>query len=534
MIDMTPLKKEQMNKKEIPQDQVEQVTEKYLEKGAERAFRAGKLAERELNIILDYVERGKQLRSYIPKLAEFEKRTFELHKRHQKELLLTKGKRELAEFEQKFEREIKELAEEIDNLFFEYDAEFSKRGNDQLCGILRKLKDCGFVKPEDIETELSLIEQLSERKQGQLMIPGLETQNLTGIIDRIKAGRRARPDIHLDKNLVEIPIAIYDRKTKEHYVTFESGRGKTEIGSMYGCLTAFDEKVLKIGIMGYAFTIPELDYVVSVFSYSQLRAILRENVSTKRLRESLKKVGNTVLNFEGFIVNADTGKEIRVLMGAPLIQWHYLVESGEKGKSIFLFNPILKTNWLRYYHKINIADYRKIESPIARKIFEYITHKLTSNFSYAEHWEKLCDKIPITGKQKVKRLKTLLKRLKVLPKYGIEYAPKRYDLIQKGNGILRFKRTPKFSAYRQPMEETSNLEKELDYVLGRLRQHQILAETLEARKSFFLSSYPDMVELAKHEGFDLSFLRRLREKIDKERIEPLLFSPDQIVEENGA
>jgi len=335
--------------------------------------------------------------------------------------------------------------------------------------------------------------------------------------------RRARLEIKIDANLVEYPVAIYDKKTKENWVRYISDDGEmiSEIGSPDGCWTGFDERVFKIGMMRHTKLIPGMNLLMSFFTCSQIREALNEDVSTQRLMESIKKIVTTHIRHKKFIVNkivdGDKNKDYWVLDGLPLTQRYILTKSEERGECFIIWNSFLIPNWTRYYHKLNYDDYKRVKSPIEWRIFEYISRKLTGNKTYPEHWEKLCKKIPITTVNTTWRLKTLTDHLNILPKLGIQYAPKDPQQIRKKE-IIRFKRTKYFKGYiKVKEEENPTLEEKLRTLFVRLDQDGIALEPYATLKNYFRAVYPDLINLTTfNKDITPNYLNEIREEIQKE------------------
>ena len=236
--------------------------------------------------------------------------------------------------------------------------------------------------------------------------------------------------IKVEGNLLEIPIADYSRgeiqQPKKNYVTYlDKERGtKTEIGSMYGALTGFDERVFKGGVC-YFSQEQETDdkgksiYIAnfSLWEIAKHLGLALGGRTWERLKTSLKRIGSLTLTHTGILVyeNKDH-KEYHPIAGYPVFKSWLLPNQNDKNReNWFLWNEILAENFFQKYHRILKARvYLALPTPISTRLYDYLNKKFGSNNDYSEEIIKFMAKIPIQEKIPARRTKILIKNLEIL------------------------------------------------------------------------------------------------------------------------
>lgn len=227
--------------------------------------------------------------------------------------------------------------------------------------------------------------------------------------------------IIVEGNLLEIPIADYSRglveKTK-NYVVYEKDGVRTEIGSMYGPLKGYDEKVFKGGICHLAEKVG--DNYISNFSQYEMANLLQISISggkkghMERLRLALKRIGGLTITHTAFWV-AD-GKEHKPLAMYPLFKAVFMPSKNDKEReNYFVWNELIAKNLFdKYYKYIDKEIYLSLPSPISRRLYDYLEKKLGTEGNYHENIYKLMDKIPISEQNPTRRKEHLIKNLEIV------------------------------------------------------------------------------------------------------------------------
>lgn len=236
--------------------------------------------------------------------------------------------------------------------------------------------------------------------------------------------------IPVEHHLLEIPRAIYSkRKQAKPYVTYEGTvtRGgvsvpiKTEFGSMYGCLSSFDDQVFIGGVCNFTTQFGKGIYV-SNFSCYEVLKLLHKPVNKQvyeRLRESLKKIGHLSLTHTGFYIAKD--REHRPVTGYPVFKFFLLRDKNDKQRdNWFIWNEYFADSFLNKYFKyLGLKNYLSLPTPISRALYGYLDMRFGRDNQYREGIKKLMDRIPITEKNITRRKEILLANCKILKQQGI-------------------------------------------------------------------------------------------------------------------
>lgn len=275
--------------------------------------------------------------------------------------------------------------------------------------------------------------------------------------------KRATPKkevIPVEHHLLEIPRAIYSkRKQTKTYVTYEgtvTRQGitvpiKTEFGSMYGCLSSFDDEVFIGAICNFTVQLDKGLYISNFSCYEVLKLLHkpRNKQVYERLREALKKIGALYLSHTGFYAAKDG--EHQPITGYPVFKFHLLRDKDDKQRdNWFIWNEYFANNFLKKYFKhLSLKTYLSLPTPISRAIYGYLDMRFGKDSEYREGVKKLMDRIPITEKNITHKKETLLENCKILKEHGVIS-----KYLLKGNQIF-FSREPRKTKedYRQEGEE---------------------------------------------------------------------------------
>lgn len=225
--------------------------------------------------------------------------------------------------------------------------------------------------------------------------------------NQIIAKRRNTP---AEANIIEYPIASYKKGSKlPTYITYKDGDITSEVGSMYGCLTGFDEQVLKEGLFSLA--VPYRGYYVFYASLDQLRKRLglsKGGTQYAQLRKSLKKLG-AVHFYSSHFYHADD-QDHDPFLQSPLFAHALFLDTDPNNPDIlYIFAPPFSANLIRGYHVFLNDKYRRaLPTYLTKRIYEYLYKKIgTQGSTHKENALHLCLKVSIDCKRQRDSLKAL-------------------------------------------------------------------------------------------------------------------------------
>lgn len=292
--------------------------------------------------------------------------------------------------------------QEIDKLFQK--VEQTAKSTDFNAWIDRLFPDAPVPHPITQEPDYSA-KHIPEvlHKLGLDLPPAEFKQQANKIID-------ARRNTPLESNLSEIPIASYKKGGKiPAYITYKDGPITSEVGSMYGCLTGFDEQLLKTGLCNLA--VPCRGSVVYYGSLDQLRKRLRLSKGGRQyaqLKKSLKKIGATHVNYSHFY--EAHGQKHNPSFQSPLFDYALFLDTEPDNPDIlFIFAPPFSDNLMRNYHTfLNDKYYQALPTYLTKRIYEYLHKKIGQvKTTYKENALHFCPKVSITRTRPADKLITL-------------------------------------------------------------------------------------------------------------------------------
>jgi len=276
-------------------------------------------------------------------------------------------------------------------------------------------------------------EKLPELFPGQ---PDLNTENLKKI-SKIKSNKK--PYAQIEGNLLEYPIAIFNKKGKAsfvegNYVVYKDQEGNelSRVGTSYGVLTSFDENIF-VGMMQFKKKVND-KYVLAFSDYSLLKLlnIKRNGPIYELLEKSKKKIATmnlTIPRFISFMRNGKGEKE-KTIIGKEnysVFQASYLstrsttaIETNPLHFNYYVINSLIADNLdLKYRSYIDIELRNKLPSPVVKRIYAYLTKKKGVKPYYEEDIKSFCAKLPIETKNITSAISILKDAFECLKKENI-------------------------------------------------------------------------------------------------------------------
>jgi len=227
-------------------------------------------------------------------------------------------------------------------------------------------------------------------------------------------------NVRIERNLIEVPIAIYSGKIKTNWVEFKKGDIETKVGTPDGALTGFDERILW-GIIAYRFTEYQRNgkgYYLSYFTtYDVINDLNLGNSGAVRqqVKKSIEKIGGLMIKYKNFRVMKESGKQtINIRKQYPVFKYTETAdvkdEKHEKSYHVFIWNDMFCYNFVNQYVKY-IPKQRFIDIPddLMRRTWIYLSCKLGNQPSYSENLPSLIARVGITTKSNKTRAVKILK-----------------------------------------------------------------------------------------------------------------------------
>ena len=245
-------------------------------------------------------------------------------------------------------------------------------------------------------------------KSADLTLPHFDTRELDKHLRNTPIHKIDR-NIPIEKNLAEIPKAIYSDNIKKNSVTFENDEIKTDIGSKFGAWTGRDERLFlgvvcrRTGLYKYN----EKEYLIAYFTtYEALSDLnLAKDGRTRRwLNQSCLKLGDTSLTHNRFLSPDKksfdvTNRPIFQTYGARIIE----EEHRNKGYHLFVWDNLYYISYVKQAVKyINFNRWLQLPDDLTRAVYTYLKKKLGSQTCYSENIYTLIKRIGI--QEKVRRI----------------------------------------------------------------------------------------------------------------------------------
>jgi len=300
------------------------------------------------------------------------------------------------------------------------------------------------------------------------------------------AEKKKKEHTIMEGNLLEYPIFSMERRkvsrTTDEYIWREkdvSGRviceRKFKINCVYGIPNAFDMNVFN-GIMSiYAkkkgiykrnevhFTIYEM--------IKEMNLPLHHGGIVKQVKESLKCMANTTLNFE----NAFFKEKEKTTVIVHLLVRIEVYEKRKGNRQINMIKVVLDDELVssierKYFKLIDFSVYNSLPSGLPRRLYEYLEKKKYRKNQFEIGIRKLAKRIPLKT-SKISQLKELLKRANnELKEKGIIDKWK-YD---KGKVVYYFRKSERFKAVEDNLFYLENLAATFYQGLGQEKVPEVL------------------------------------------------------------
>lgn len=228
-----------------------------------------------------------------------------------------------------------------------------------------------------------------------------------------------RKNTPVEANLTEIPIASYKKGVNlPAYITYKDRDITSEVGSMYGCLTGFDEQVLKEGLFSLA--VPYHQYAIFYGSLDQLRkrlGIPKGGRQYAQLKKSLKKLGAVIVHYSHFYHANDQKHD--AFFQSPLFDYTLFLDTEPRNPDIlFIFAPPFSANLIRGYHTfLKDKHHRALPTYLTKRIYEYLDKKLgKEKTTHKEKVLRLYPKVSIDCTRPADSLKALRSACRIVSK----------------------------------------------------------------------------------------------------------------------
>ena len=262
--------------------------------------------------------------------------------------------------------------------------------------------------------------------------PATDKQSLT-LFDMNKLDRKKHSDlamnrnIMMERNLIEVPIAVYSKKAKKNWVEYKNKDTETKVGTPDGALTGFDERIFW-GVVGHRSKLyikNDKVYYVSYFTtYDVIKDLSLASGGRVRkiINNSINKLGNMIINYKNFKVShgKDNGaKTVEFIDRSPMFKYSgtrtVRDDTHEKNYHLFIWNDPFSYNMVNEYVKyISKQRYIEITDDLTRRIWIYLSCKLGVQKSYSENLKSLLDSAGITRKNLTRAVQTLTDKLDYL------------------------------------------------------------------------------------------------------------------------
>ena len=228
-------------------------------------------------------------------------------------------------------------------------------------------------------------------------------------------------NIPLEKNLAEIPKAIYSKNIKKNSVIFENEEIKTDLGSKYGAWTGKDERLFlgvicrRTGVYKYK----NKEYLVAYFTTYEALADLklaRGGANRKWMHKACMKLGNSTLSHSKFLARDKKSYDV---INRPIFQTYAarILEEDEiqKGYHLFVWDNLYYINYVRQEFKyINFKRWLQLPDDLTRAVYTYLKKKLGKQTYYSENIYSLIKRIGIQEQTRRIAKKYLLNKIDYL------------------------------------------------------------------------------------------------------------------------
>lgn len=291
----------------------------------------------------------------------------------------------------------------------------------------------------------------------------------------------------IEGNLLEYPIFSMERsrvnKTTDEYIWREkdiSGRviceRKFNINCVYGIPNAFDMNVFNTLMRIYVkqsglynkkneihFTIYEL--------IKEMGLPVHHGGVVKEVKESLKRMANSTLNFE----NAFYKEKEKVTKIVHLLVRIEIYEKQKGNRPINMIKVVLDDELVssierKYFNLIDFDVYKSLPSGLPRRLYEYLEKKKYRKDQFEIEIKKLANRIPLKTR-KISQLKELLGRA--------NRELKQKEIIddwefKKSNIVYHFKKSERFKRVEKDLFYLENLAVTFYKSLGQEKASEVL------------------------------------------------------------
>ena len=233
--------------------------------------------------------------------------------------------------------------------------------------------------------------------------------------------RKIDRNIPIEKNLAEIPKAVYSDNIKKYSVTFENDEIKTAIGSKSGAWTGRDERLFlgvvcrRTGLYKYK----GKEYLIAYFTtYEALSDLnMSKDGRTRRwLNQSCLKLGDTSLTHNRFL---SPDKKSFDVVNHPLFQTYgaRIIEEKHrnKGYHLFVWDNLYYSSYVKQEVKyINFKRWLQLPDDLTRAVYTYLKKKLGKQTYYSENIYTVIKRIGILEQTRRIAKKYLLNKIDYL------------------------------------------------------------------------------------------------------------------------